>query len=912
MHEGRDGTEAAAIRLVFACVTLVGMRLLTGPVGSGKTSFVVERFQQALRAKDHAVRLLVPTATLAQHLQNRVAREGFVFRRGLIQTLSGFIDQWAGDRPQAPDSVLYLTVEAAVARVNRPEFRRVAELPGFCAAVARTIAEFSAAGCDSARLAATLPETPLAAPFLAVHREVDRFLERRGFALRAQRLERAAERIRAQGLGDIRTIWLDGFRALPDPELAVIEALGRHADVTVTLGDTDGDEAVRARLWAMGFEEERAEGERSAPETTLVRAPSIEREVEDIARRIVAYAAAGRPFREMAIIVRAAETYVPLLRATLERFGIPARFYFDAGLRSQPAVRFLQQAVEAMLGEWDHAATLAALRLAPRFAESNAMDRFDFAVREQIPESGLGGLKALLGDTESPLSRVIDSLATLEEWRSFEMSPADWAARFHTLRNLFRPPRPADGADHDLALLWRGQSAALAAFDEAAAEAAQALDPERPIGLTEFRRALESVLRLKPLRWDDGRRNVVHVLSAPEARQWALPVVFVCGLVERQFPQLHPADPFFPESARLALNAAGIRVRTLAEFEREERALFDAAVTRGTAEVTLSYPEFDARGERNLPSLYLKGLDAREEPARTVRPQPRHGLGPAPAPAIRAPDLLAVLGEKTARLSPTGLESFLQCPFQYFARQVLRLETRPVRPEERLDFVTQGQLVHAALAEWYANPQPMGPLFERLFDEFREQSRIPSGYHTERLRQAMLADLERFAADTQWPREGFRSRTEEEFEFALADNLAIRGRIDRIDTAADGRSYIIDYKYSRAQRLKERLENGDQFQAPLYLMAAEKVFGVRPLGMFYVGLKGAVEYKGWSDAAFLGADPLPADWLANAAARTLGLVEIMRGGRIAPDPADTANCRFCDARDVCRVEVRRAAAVGDA
>ena len=69
------------------------VRLLTGPAGSGKTAFVVERLIEALRSNRYGVQLLVPTATLAEHLQNRVAREGLVFRRNLIQTLSGFIDR---------------------------------------------------------------------------------------------------------------------------------------------------------------------------------------------------------------------------------------------------------------------------------------------------------------------------------------------------------------------------------------------------------------------------------------------------------------------------------------------------------------------------------------------------------------------------------------------------------------------------------------------------------------------------------------------------------------------------------------------------------------------------------------------------------------------------------------------------
>ena len=94
---------------------------------------------------------------------------------------------------------------------------------------------------------------------------------------------------------------------------------------------------------------------------------------------------------------------------------------------------------------------------------------------------------------------------------------------------------------------------------------------------------------------------------------------------------------FFPDDARRRLNAAGIRVRTAADFEREERALFDSAVSRATLLVTLSYPEFDARGDRNLRSLFLDDWAEPEEAARAVRPAPLASRGrgwqaEAPAP----------------------------------------------------------------------------------------------------------------------------------------------------------------------------------------------------------------------------------------------------------------------------------------
>src|SRR5579871_850997 len=132
------------------------MLLLTGPAGSGKTSFVLEQFTQALGNGVAGVRLLTPTATMAQHLRNRIARAGFLLRPQMVETLSRFVEAWA-DRPQVSEAHFYLIVEAAVRAVRRPEFARVAQMPGFCAALARTLEEFASAGCDARRLSENLP-----------------------------------------------------------------------------------------------------------------------------------------------------------------------------------------------------------------------------------------------------------------------------------------------------------------------------------------------------------------------------------------------------------------------------------------------------------------------------------------------------------------------------------------------------------------------------------------------------------------------------------------------------------------------------------------------------------------------------------------------------------------------------------
>jgi len=199
---------------------------------------------------------------------------------------------------------------------------------------------------------------------------------------------------------------------------------------------------------------------------------------------------------------------------------------------------------------------------------------------------------------------------------------------------------------------------------------------------------------------------------------------------------------------------------------------------------------------------FLEDFIAPPQEAPAVAPRPRFPREPRqPRPIARA-SLLQALVEKTARVSPTSLESYLQCGFQYFGRQTLKLQTHPPRPDQRLDFMLQGNIVHEVLARWWVEGGDIATVFDEAFARSIEEHRIPAAYHTERLRNAMLDDLLAFAADTQWPRGQFRSRTEERIRYALADGTEIRGKIDRLDEAADGRAFVFDYKYSNAQNTR--------------------------------------------------------------------------------------------------------------
>src|SRR5439155_3440131 len=229
-------------------------------------------------------------------------------------------------------------------------------------------------------------------------------------------------------------------------------------------------------------------------------------------------------------------------------------------------------------------------------------------------------------------------------------------------------------------------------------------------------------------------------------------------------------------------------------LESEERFLFELARTRATASLTMSYAEADTRGARNMPSQFLN------------QPAGRTVLSARPKPAAsRAADPGGSLTVSPRSFSPSGLECFLDCPFQFFARHTFKLRGRHLIPQERLDFMLQGTIVHQTLAEWHRNPQPIEPLFDRMFAEKCAADDVFMGYRTEFLRRQMLDDLRRFCDEQKLPADG-EILTEQPFEMALEDSLLIRGRIDRIDKLPDGRALIVVYKYSAAGRVAEKLE----------------------------------------------------------------------------------------------------------
>jgi hypothetical protein len=902
------------------------MLLLTGPPGSGKSRRILDSIRAQLRRGLADFRLIVPTSTMAGHLRHSLAREGFALRPGVITTLSHFVDGFVDHSPEVSTAGLELAIGRVLLRHAPGPFAGVAKFEGFRSALAALVDELSSAGCDSNRLAKALEahsiDAPLAPAFLEVFRETERELFRCGWALRSHRLKSAAREIEAGGLNGISQVFLDGFYTLGSLELDLVDAMRAYADVTIALPRWHGSEPAHRALAGMGFREEAlAEASRREPKIALVTAPTLEQEVDEVARRIVAQAAAGRAFREIGVVLRSRGAYVAALRAAFERFGIPARFYFSEPLAAHPVVQYLAGVVDAMRGGWDYAETLELLKMrASGFGGRDACDRLDFALRYALPGRGLAGIRSLAADPQ--LEALLDRFSQLDEWTARRELPAEWAKRACGLTALASPPPIADGVPHETAALWRAQAAALEAFESAMEEAAAALPRGEAAAFSEFWEAALAVLRNAALRPADARYNVVHVMDAYEARQWELPVVFVCGLLERQFPLYHAGEPILPDAARAQLQRAGIPVKTAADRQREEEFLFEIAVTRATSELVLTWPEFNAKGDPNLPSFFLRRFEIEPVRARPARPRPARAAAEAPRPPyIQDAAILEAIRERSRVLRPTDIETFLQCPFLYFLSRTLDLEEPPPRPGDRLNAIVEGTIVHRALADFASGQGSIEEVFERAFDDACRNARVPRGARAELARVRMLGDLRQFVAQAR-KLEGWKTEVEETIEFAIEDGLGIRGRIDQYEIAGDGRAVVFEFKYSGAQRIRDRIrgcEDGAVVQAALYLLGLSEKYGYSPAGMFYCGLRGDVTIDGWHTnlPGFerIGTSCTPEalrQELDAARAAAIGAAEEIRRGRVEPFSETSSACEFCGYGDSCRVRSQADAPAGGA
>jgi ATP-dependent helicase/DNAse subunit B len=414
---------------------------------------------------------------------------------------------------------------------------------------------------------------------------------------------------------------------------------------------------------------------------------------------------------------------------------------------------------------------------------------------------------------------------------------------------------------------------------------------------------LIAALRALEVGFDEQRPSLapsaVAVLSPLALRARRVRALCICGLQEGVFPAPAPPRPLLSEDERRRLaESSGL----LALVDRAgptdalaaERYLFYAAVSRPAELLVLSWHAADDDGIAYTRSLFVDDvcelfadelLGARRrralgEVAEEIGELDEAGMelatwaGPAGAGAGQAlatgtaqtiaplRDARVVADLRERRLwSASGLEAWAGCPVRWFVERLLR--ARDLKPEP--EPLARGGLAHAVLHDVLdglrretgsARPRTAELARARRLLRTalaRHEPRFPLSVAPERVpgvRRRLEADLTRYlehlaAAESSLEPTylelsfGFPEEPDGLAALELGDGVSVRGRIDRVDVAADGRSAVVyDYKSSRAPDAG-RWARERALQVALYMRAVEQSPpALHAVGGFYQPLSG--------------------------------------------------------------------------
>ncbi len=273
----------------------------------------------------------------------------------------------------------------------------------------------------------------------------------------------------------------------------------------------------------------------------------------------------------------------------------------------------------------------------------------------------------------------------------------------------------------------------------------------------------------------------------------------------------------------------------------------------------------------------------------------------------------------TARAwSVSALETYLDCPFKFFAQHVLRLDEEP-DDEEVMDPRRQGQFVHGVFESFFAAWQGAGHrgITPANLDAAREMFTSVADRALERL-PAAEAGLERtrllgspaaaglgeavFRMEAERPVAVVERLLEHslrgDFTITTADGprtVAIRGKADRLDLLADGTFRLIDYKLGWPPTRTRAL------QLPIYSICAEQSLASHRGRSWMLGEAAYLAFKGPKRVVPLFSSPVErAKVLGEAQERLAATVDAIERGEFPPTPDDVWRCETCSFASVCR------------
>lgn len=728
--------------------------------------------------------------------------------------------------------------------------------------------------------------------------------------------------------------------------LARIHGLAR-LDVVVTETMLAGAFHERIHQLLPGIDEVRPNTGDTRPHPVLVVPPggSLTHTTRDREEEVAAFArwvrSEPRALSRTALVVRRPLPYVYLAREVLRSAGVPSQMFDALPLAAEPFAGALDVVIACVASNFARRPSIALLR-SPHF-RFGADDIEIAALDRALSDAGyLGGLPDVLEtlvdkwakDRSSRSSLALDAarrlLGAVQQLAPLR-SVAPCAQQLERLLGFLREHERLPAADdplHDR--LLRGRAAVLnvlislrdayARFDAAPTDF-EALVPT-------IRRWIED-RTFAPYTGESG----VHVVDADTARFGEFDSVQLAGLVEGEWPEGPRRNIFYPpallrelgwpsESQRLdRVRAAftdllGLPSSKLAisTFTLEDDVIVAASpLVDAVAAAALETVEYTPPAVRVFEHEALVSVPAELAHVGDVT----HSAATRRIEAARAQRRAVIVGRPVAACSVGALERYQDCPFKFFAADVLRLE-EPPEDEPTLSARVRGKFLHELFQRFFEAWDARGRTItvDRI-DEARTLFEDIAAAMLSRLPEAEAA-LERARlfgsaasmgiADVILELEASRPapvgerwleyRLAGEFSLGAAGGrrVALKGVADRVDLLAGNRLRVIDYKSGHPPNPKRAL------QAAVYALCAVERLEERGRGSWTVDEAAYVAFTGKRTLVPVvrpGASDTDAV-LTGVRTRVLDLVGGIEEGAFPPRPYDLHICSYCAYPSVCR------------
>jgi len=668
-----------------------------------------------------------------------------------------------------------------------------------------------------------------------------------------------------------------------------------------------------------------------------------EEELIAVARRIKQERATSTPadlspIDRTAVVFKRPLPYLYLADDTFTAAGIPFQISDALPLAAEPTAAALDLVVDLVASAFSRSAIVALLRsphylFAPSRPEISALDR---ALSDRRYLGELVRFEALADDVPRQAQAAFSEALALARELAPLLEPRPASLQLRTLASFFTThSRPLEDEDPFAARERRARAAIVDTLASLADACAAHDDP--PWTIDDVGSAVRRWLETETFV-PEAAAHGVHLLDDQAARFGDFDSMTIVGVIEGDWPDRVRRNIFYPSNLMKALGWPS---------EKDRRAAADARfldlLSSATRDVAVSVVTLDDEALVE-PSSILDEMPRarlstdRRDPPSTTRVFLDEALTLDPVVVDALPPEARAWGAMRQTRSPreadafhgelsppaprawsvSALETYLGCPFKFFAQHLLRLEEEP-DDEEVMDPRRQGQFVHEVFEAFFRTWQARGGgavtaenldeasalftaevdrLLERLpaAEAGLERTRLLGSPAAAGLGDAVLRmEAERPVGVVERLLE---HRLNGEFAIETAAGrrtVALKGKADRIDLLADGTFRLIDYKLGWPPQRARAL------QLPIYGLCAEQELARTRGRQWVVGEAVYLAFKGPRRVVPLfTSEAERADVLAKAQQRLADTIDAIERGEFPPTPDDVYRCETCSFAAVCR------------